>query len=470
MKKSFITLAVAIITVCALMVTASAASYEAAADKLNSLGLFQGTDDGYDLDRAPTRAEAVVMLVRLLGLEEDALDGDYEHPFTDVPEWADQYIAFAYEAGLAAGTSETTFTPNGLCTAQMYTTFVLRALGYRDAEGDFSYAEAIAFGKEAGIVDDVLAGGDFLRDEMVAISYLALAAAPTDDEYPTLLVKLVEDGAVKAEAANAVLEKIALIKEFSKVGALDEDSVAMTVKMLVKETPADGKTLMDMNIDMARIVDGPSLDDSEGDDVTAKMVMSMSADGEEMEAEIYMAENILYAELDGVKVQVPPAFAENTLGFEVSDIMDMFNVGGVAALAADQLYMINDINIEKATEGGSSTYTLKISGGLENAFVNKMISVINGLSQNSVLDGMDIGDVTMKVSVDADGALKKMDMTMDMAMEVEGETVSASLTMSAEITAVGDAVKITPPADLDKYMPFDVYLENMLEAEPDEAA
>jgi hypothetical protein len=44
-----------------------------AADKLHTLGLFQGTGsnaDGtpnYDLARTPTRAEAVTMLVRLLG-------------------------------------------------------------------------------------------------------------------------------------------------------------------------------------------------------------------------------------------------------------------------------------------------------------------------------------------------------------------------------------------------------------------
>ena len=463
MKKSFITLAAAIITVCALMATASAASYEAAADKLNSLGLFQGTDAGYDLDRAPTRAEAVVMLVRLLGLEEDALDGDYEHPFTDVPEWAKPYIAFAYEAGLAAGTSETTFTSDGLCTAQMYTTFVLRALGYRDAEGDFSYAEAISFGKKTGIVDDVLAGGKFLRDEMVAISYLALAAAPTDTKYPTLLVKLVEDGAVKADAANAVLEKLALIEEYAQAAeAFNETAVAMKVNMLVKEESASGKALMDMNMDMAMIVNGPGMDDSAGDDITASIVMSKSADGKK--TEIYMTENVLYVELDGVKVQVPPAFAENTLGFDVSGILEVFDAGGVAALAAGQPYMINDIT--KATEGGLAVYTLKMSGGLENAVVNKVIWIMSSLSRSSVLDGLDIGDIAVKVSFNADGAIKKMEMSV----EGKGEKVSANLTMDAGITAVGDAVKITLPEDLYDYMPFDVYLEEMFSDTYDEIA
>ena len=55
----------------AAMLTASAfaANYTNCADSLHEMGLFQGTQNGYDLDRTPTRAEAAVMLVRLLGKE-----------------------------------------------------------------------------------------------------------------------------------------------------------------------------------------------------------------------------------------------------------------------------------------------------------------------------------------------------------------------------------------------------------------
>ena len=67
---------------------------EDAADALYALGLFQGagTDsDGapvFELGRAMTRSEAVTMLVRLLGRENEALSGKWETPFTDVPAWA----------------------------------------------------------------------------------------------------------------------------------------------------------------------------------------------------------------------------------------------------------------------------------------------------------------------------------------------------------------------------------------------
>ena len=87
---------------------AAAANNEAlqAAQLLCEAGLFRGVGtntDGtpeFDLDRAPTRAEAVTMLVRMLGQESLALAA-YEDiffcPFSDVADWAKPYIAYAYE-------------------------------------------------------------------------------------------------------------------------------------------------------------------------------------------------------------------------------------------------------------------------------------------------------------------------------------------------------------------------------------
>ena len=73
----------------AAMLTASAfaANYTNCADSLHEMGLFQGTQNGYDLDRTPTRAEAAVMLVRLLGKEAEAKTLTYTAPFTDLKGW-----------------------------------------------------------------------------------------------------------------------------------------------------------------------------------------------------------------------------------------------------------------------------------------------------------------------------------------------------------------------------------------------
>ena len=61
---------------------------EAQAQMLCDLGLFRGTENGFELEKLMTRAEAAAMLTRFLGAEQEALAGDWEHPFTDVPQWA----------------------------------------------------------------------------------------------------------------------------------------------------------------------------------------------------------------------------------------------------------------------------------------------------------------------------------------------------------------------------------------------
>ena len=184
--------------------------YTAEADVLKDLGLFQGRNSGYELEKAATRAEAATMLVRLLGLEEEVEAGEYEHPFTDVPAWADNVVGYMYEEGLTKGVSATKFAANSPCEAKMYVTFVLRALGYDEADEDFAYNSAVTDAIFLNVIDGGLALGllekTFLRGDMVMISFAALTAnvkVEEGEDDMTLLDKLVEEGAVDAEKAEA---------------------------------------------------------------------------------------------------------------------------------------------------------------------------------------------------------------------------------------------------------------------------
>lgn len=128
---------------------------EQLAETLKTLGLFVGSDKGFELDRAPTRVEEVVMLIRLLGKEQEALGGNWTHPFTDVPAWADKYIGYAYEKNLAGGVGGGKFGTDTAATAQMFAAFVLRAMGYTDdtrGGTDFTYAKATDFAMERGLI------------------------------------------------------------------------------------------------------------------------------------------------------------------------------------------------------------------------------------------------------------------------------------------------------------------------------
>lgn len=202
MKKTFrIALAGAVLAG-VLAVSAAAAEYTACADHLHALGLFQGTEQGYELDRVPTRAEAAVMLVRLLGAEQDALALEYTAPFADLADWQQPYVQYLYDNGLTTGVSDTAFAPEQNCSAQMYAAFAMRALGYNEAAGDYAYADAAAFAEQIGLFDPtVIDTAVFLRDDIVAASYTALSL-PVKGSGELLLDKLVSEGAVDPAAAE----------------------------------------------------------------------------------------------------------------------------------------------------------------------------------------------------------------------------------------------------------------------------
>lgn len=163
----------------------SVQSEQAMADDLKALGLFKGVSDtDYALDRAPTRIEAVVMLLRVLGKETEVLNAGYSHPFTDVPEWANAYIGYAYETGLAQGVSETEFG-SGNASAAMYLTLVLRSLGYSDADGrDFTWDDPYTLASEIGVLHERVDTENFMRGDVVTISHAALSAKPNGSDEP----------------------------------------------------------------------------------------------------------------------------------------------------------------------------------------------------------------------------------------------------------------------------------------------
>ena len=77
---SALVISMAVCSVCMTEVSASSDIYNQSAVKLGDLGLFKGTDNGFELDRRPTRAEAACMLVRFLGKESDVLKETYNIP------------------------------------------------------------------------------------------------------------------------------------------------------------------------------------------------------------------------------------------------------------------------------------------------------------------------------------------------------------------------------------------------------
>lgn len=173
------------------------AAGQAAAEALYELGLFLGggnLPDGspdFELDRTPTRAEALVMLVRLLGAEEETKTGRYSHPFTDAG-WADAYIAYGYTNGITKGVSSTEYGIDEDATLAQFLTFVLRALGYSNVDWQNPYPAADAVGLYYP------EGEGFYRADVALICLKALDCRIKDQD-TTLRTRLISSGAIDAE-------------------------------------------------------------------------------------------------------------------------------------------------------------------------------------------------------------------------------------------------------------------------------
>ena len=284
----------------AAMLTASAfaANYTNCADSLHEMGLFQGTQNGYDLDRTPTRAEASVMLVRLLGKEAEAKALTYTAPFTDLKGWEKPYVQYLYSNGLANGTNRTTFNPTGKCTAQMYAMFLLRALGYSDT-ADFSYANAIETAREQGIYDTgIINVQNFLRDDAAAASYTVLSVSPKNSE-GTLLDQLVSENAIteaNAKRYQSLFSSYAQYREATAgMDALLHYSVNSEFASPVAVTH-DGKTVMQVQTSETTVFD------REKNELLTDRKMTLSAPNtsdKQLLTQSYLSDGVLYRKLNG---------------------------------------------------------------------------------------------------------------------------------------------------------------------------
>ncbi len=184
-------------------------SFEARlAAELKQLGLFQGVSDtDFELDREPTRPEALAMLVRALGKEAEAKAAGLKHPFTDVPIWCNDIVAYAYANKLTNGQTETEFGV-GAVTAAMYLTFMLRALGYTSGnnaaeDADFVWYSPFALAQQVGILPARTELTHFWRADAVTVTYAALNAEMKDGS-GTLAQKLIAAGVFSAEVFERV--------------------------------------------------------------------------------------------------------------------------------------------------------------------------------------------------------------------------------------------------------------------------
>lgn len=169
----------------------SAAPTEAdAANSLYALGLVQGyanVSDRFGLADDLTRAQAVILLERYLGVEDAAKAETAKAPFDDVPAWADAYVSYAVANNLVAGKKDAAgrvyFDADAAISEPEFLTLMLRAMGYadkNDGSGDFVWSDPFTLAGKLGMTEHTAASADFKRGDAFVICLGALAAETKD--------------------------------------------------------------------------------------------------------------------------------------------------------------------------------------------------------------------------------------------------------------------------------------------------
>ena len=477
MKRIFTILASAVLLTAAMCVTASASSFDNTAKDLSSIGMFRGTGKGFELDRAPTRSEAAIMLVRLYGAEGTA-KADYQagkltSPFTDVSETVAPYAAWLYSNGITKGTGANTFGGQSQCNLNMYCSFLLRALGYEDGK-DFSYATAPSFAMTKGILSSVNDTAAFLRDDLAAVTYQALGTDLKDGS-TYLLDSLIKSGAIDAKSAEAITGKIE------------------TYRSLLTSTSAASSTGIDADYGMTMTLDmkmtgkddaGQPLDEQEamnlsasgriqmllGDDPQLAMTMKTTTGTETQETSTWLKDGWMYVQSGDMAYKTElEGYQETLAGYQ--ELMNL-----CSQLNASMLPYISSITSGKS--GSSTVYTMTLDGKAFSGMIDDIMGLI-GTAPMPIEDGsvgldldMDLKDCTYTYTINQKGQLTncKAVLAMDMKMNIDAGTDGAmALTASMKadvnmkINAMGSDIKITYP-DFSKFQDIAATLPSVLPA------
>ena len=151
-----------------LVMGSSAVSYadvtskqnEEAIEVLKTVGIMTGDENGkFNPDAKVTRNEMAVVMCNLLDYTVASYKGT--SPFTDVPEWAEPYVAACYTNGITSGYDKVTYGGNDTVTTGQAALMLLKALGYFQYSADFGsdwLVETTKNGSTAGLFDGVATG------------------------------------------------------------------------------------------------------------------------------------------------------------------------------------------------------------------------------------------------------------------------------------------------------------------------
>ena len=172
---------------------------ERAVNTLAALHLVIGTPDGYAVNDAATQEQAATLIVRLLGEQEAAQASLRWCGWTGVPSWARMAINYCADHELILPSE---YIPNGMLDANQWCTMLLRAVGFRDDLGAFTWQNAALTAQRIGLISQTLSG-ELTRGTMFETALEALRYTHRL-ENQSMLERLIAKGLCSRETAQSL--------------------------------------------------------------------------------------------------------------------------------------------------------------------------------------------------------------------------------------------------------------------------
>ena len=192
--KRALSLALASVMVLGMTVVGTGASYtdvtskqnQEAIEVLQAVGIMVGDNNGnFNPDQKVTRNEMAVVMSNLMDYRAATYAGT--SPFTDVPSWAEPYVAACWTNGITSGYTKTTYGGSDSVTTSQAALMLMKALGYFQYASDFGSDWQFSTIKQAtkiDLFDDVDSGvrDTMTRNDLAQLVLNALATPTVEAE------------------------------------------------------------------------------------------------------------------------------------------------------------------------------------------------------------------------------------------------------------------------------------------------
>ena len=243
-----------------MVMGSSAASYadvtskqnEEAIEVLKTVGIMVGDENGkFNPEAKVTRNEMAVVMCNLLDYTVASYKGT--SPFTDVPEWAEPYVAACYTNGITSGYDAKTYGGSDTVTTGQAALMLLKALGYFQYSADFGsdwLVETTKNGSTAGLFDGVATGAK---------------EALTRNDVAQMVLNALEADLVKAEKNGSDVQVVDIVISGGKA-TYDSRTGTDSKYAKIDNTKVDGKYTIQLGEDLYKgdLVKADGADDDFG--------------------------------------------------------------------------------------------------------------------------------------------------------------------------------------------------------------